>query len=54
VSGRRGRVGSIRHHRTRDEEAGQRAEADPLRDEAAALRKKLRALEGWLEKNREK
>jgi len=31
-----------------------RAEADALRDEAAWLRKKLRALEGRLEKNREK
>jgi polyhydroxyalkanoate synthesis repressor PhaR len=33
---------------------GQRAGTDALRDDAAALRKKLRSLEGRLEKNREK
>ena len=33
---------------------GHRAETDALRDEAAALRKKLRAPEGRLEENREK
>ena len=33
---------------------GQRAETDTLRDDAAALRKKLRAPEGRLEENREK
>jgi len=49
-----GGVASVRRHRTRDEEVGHPAETDALRDEAAALRKKLRAPEGRLEENREK